>query len=330
MKRLVKAAVQSLVARTAPVTWRFRDRSLLVLMYHRVLPRDHTDRNVEQPGMYVSPETLRMHIDTLRENFTLVHLDEWVRNEVEGGANPARACALTFDDGWRDNFDHAFPILRETGAPATIFLVSTLIGTDAEFWPNRLSRLLATGISLDCLPPKLAATLRPLATSHAHVSGYDADEAICLAKGLGDAEMNELLDKAEQGIADSAGRRAVMNEQEVLSMAASGLIRFGSHTRTHYRCRPGAPRAELEREIRDSRAEISATLGQSTTLFCYPNGDTTPEAVDVVRHHYDAAVTTVRGWYRPGADRYLIPRVGVHEDISSRRDAFLARISCWM
>ncbi len=111
-------------------------------------------------------------------------------------------------------------------------------------------------------------------------------------------------------------------------MAASGLVRFGSHTRTHCRFRGEQPRELLESEIGGSRAEIAAVAGDAAAaVFCYPNGDTTAAAVDLVRRHYDAAVTTQKGWHAPGADPYLVRRIGVHEDISARPAAFLARIS---
>src|ERR1700691_4186192 len=58
LKTIAKRAVVSTVARAAPLTWRWRrPGSLVVLMYHRVLPKDSPARRTEQPGMYVSPET---------------------------------------------------------------------------------------------------------------------------------------------------------------------------------------------------------------------------------------------------------------------------------
>ncbi|MDA8350368.1 MAG: chitin deacetylase, partial [Pseudomonadota bacterium] len=63
LKKVAKRAVVHAVARAAPATWRWRKPgSLVVLMYHRVLPRDSPLRRSEQPGMYVSPETLDLHV----------------------------------------------------------------------------------------------------------------------------------------------------------------------------------------------------------------------------------------------------------------------------
>jgi hypothetical protein len=176
----------------------------------------------------------------------------------------------------------------------------------------------------------LSTVLSPLFAKSINrtLSTYDIDAAIHLCKSFSDAEMNALLSEVEAGRVPN--ERTLLNRDELQAMAASGLIRFGSHTRTHYRCRAGSPRADLEREIKDSRLEISSALNQPANLFCYPNGDTCAEALELVGQAYDAAVTTKKGWYREGANRYLIPRVGVHEDISSRRSDFLARISCWI
>jgi peptidoglycan/xylan/chitin deacetylase (PgdA/CDA1 family) len=299
-------------------------------MYHRVLPPSHPDRQIEQPGMYVSPETLDMHISVLRRYFHIVHLDDWLRDAAAGSTLPSFCCALTFDDGWCDNFEYAFPILRRHSCPATIFLVSSMTGTMGEFWPNRLARTLARLPAEARLPGPLGELLAPdieRARAHGRWSLEQLDQAIGRAKQLPEAQISQALEEA--GTAAEAGEhtRSVLNEEELRLMAASELVRFGSHTRTHYRLRGEISSQVLEQEIGASAREIGASLGRSVNLFCYPNGDLTEAAVSVVRRHYVGAVTTQQGWHTAGADPFLIRRIGVHEDISSRPAAFLARIS---
>lgn len=299
-------------------------------MYHRVLPPDDPERKLEQPGMYVSPQTLEMHLTLLKAHFDLVHLDDWVRRAAAGQTLPRLACAITFDDGWRDNYVHGFPVLRRQQVPATIFLVSSLIGTRNEFWPNRLARLLAMDASGKQLPRKLAELLSPLVASAAQAGEWTVelvDRAIGLAKALPEDEIQELLSGAPGQDSYTALTRAILDEQELHAMAASGLIRYGSHTRTHFRCREGAAQAQLEEEIGESRAEIAARIAQPIDLFCFPNGDFTPAALQVVRRHYLAAVTTRSGWHSPAQDAASIRRIGVHEDVSNRPESFLARLS---
>jgi peptidoglycan/xylan/chitin deacetylase (PgdA/CDA1 family) len=333
VKPYLKRAAENIVATLAPSVWSAgRSTRLLVLMYHRSLPPGHPDRKTEQPGMFVSPETLDLHLATLRQYFELVHLDDWLRRAEAGEPLPRLACALTFDDGWRDNYEYAFPVLVRHRAPATIFLVSGLIGTESEFWPNRLARLLASAGKRP-LAGKLGevlATARARPQDAQEWTSGDIDRAIGLMKQLGEAECHELIGAEEKRHERGGQPRALLNEEEIRTMAASGLVRFGSHTQTHFRCREGAPADTLRREIVDSRAQIAAAAGAPADLFCYPNGDTTQAARDLVSQNYLGAVTTVSGWHSPRADRFLIKRTGLHEDVSSRRAALLARISGWL
>jgi peptidoglycan/xylan/chitin deacetylase (PgdA/CDA1 family) len=327
MKRTLKRGAQTLVAAVSPWLWRGRGSSLLVLMYHRVLPPAHPDLRTEQPGMYVSPATLALHLQAIRGHFEVVHLDDWLRREADGQALPRLACAITFDDGWRDNYDHAFPVLRAAGVPSTIYLVSDLVGTSYSFWPNTLARLL--GALSPAVLERMPEWLRRLLPADAAngLDGAHIDRVIGLCKdSRSDAEMLELLRQLEEPVAAS-GNRDLMSWEEITAMHASGLVRFGSHTRHHTRLSRVASRAALEDEILGSRRTIEERLGVLPQTFCYPNGDTSPEAIACVRSAYLGAVTTAPGWNAPGADRAVLRRLGVHEDVSATRSSFLSRIS---
>jgi peptidoglycan/xylan/chitin deacetylase (PgdA/CDA1 family) len=328
----LKLAVRRVIGRSAPGTWRrLSGPALLVLTYHRVLPDGHADRAQEQPGMYVRPETLDMHLRTLREHFEVVHLDDWLELRAAGRPMPRLACAITFDDGWRDNYQHAFPVLMKNSVPGTIFLVSALVGGAYSFWPNRLARQLArtdkTLATADWPEPLrgVLAASGVLQEPQAARPGPDGiDRAIMACKSFTDAEMNEYLDRLPP--LDGAATRDLLDADEVRAMAKSGLVRFGSHTRRHTRLHAGLSPEALADEIQGSAQEIERLVGRRPTLFCYPNGDHTPEAVSEVRKHYRGAASTSHGWNDTGLDTMYIRRVGMHEDVSGTRDEFLARI----
>jgi len=336
LKRIAKRAVVHTIARTAPLTWRWRrPGSLVVLMYHRVLPQDSPVRATEQPGMYVSPETLDLHLGEIKRYFELVHLDDWLRSAQQGLPLPRLACAITFDDGWRDNYEFALPVLRKHAAPATIFLVSSYIGTAYRFWPNRLMSLVQHAFAepgsvvfphpLDCIVQPVLAEAR----GRGALDAEDTDRVVQHAKGFDEEEIRALVETAEQSRGDTSQAREIVNREEVVAMAATGLIRFGSHTATHLRLGGRICAQALEREIVGSRKSLQDLTGQSIDLFCYPNGETSPAAIDLVRQHYRGAVTTCKGWHDPSGDPHLIRRIGVHEDVSNGRDPFLARLSGW-
>lgn len=333
MKRLVKRTIQGAVACAAPMLWRARRSSLLILMYHRVLPADHPDRATEQPGMYVSPQTLAMHLDVLKEHFTLLQLDEWIERTAQKRTVPARACAITFDDGWRDNYVHAYPILRQAAAPATIFLVADLVGTRYSFWPNILARVLTRNDpeAISRLPRWVVELVTAAQAGSAHCGALDSkqiDAIICQCKAArSDADMLAML----RGLADSDAapdvQRDLMSWSEIKELQDSGLVRFGSHTRRHSRLSGAWAADALHDEVIGSRGAIQQQLGLVPRTFCYPNGDTSQQAIAVVRSAYLGAVTTARGWNGVRSDRCLLNRVGMHDDVSSTRSAFLSRLA---
>ena len=113
-------------------------------------------------------------------------------------------------------------------------------------------------------------------------------------------------------------------------MTDSGLIDAGSHTCDHTRLTASTTAADLKHQIIDSKNTLEERAGRPITAFCFPNGDYTPEAMSLVRKHYDCAVTTCSGWNDINTDSYQMRRIGIHEDIASDRTAFLARISGWL
>ncbi|HEY1890271.1 MAG TPA: polysaccharide deacetylase family protein [Steroidobacteraceae bacterium] len=304
-------------------------------MYHRVLPKDSAERKTEQPGMYVSPETLDLHLNELKRHFELVHLDDWLRRAKQGLSLPRLACALTFDDGWRDNYEFALPVLARHGAPATIFLVSSYIGTSYRFWPNRLIELVLREHSEPgsvSFPGKLRLLVDPVLTNvrrRARIHIEDVDPIIQSALKFKEEEIRALVEAAE-GRGTTMGSRDTVDLKEIAAMSASGLIRFGSHSSTHFRLHAGASEDRLSAEIVESRSQLMEICNQPVDLFCYPNGVTSAAAVSLVSRHYLGAVITETGWHSLAKDPHFIHRIRVHDDVSSDRDAFLERLSGWL
>ncbi|MCG3169183.1 MAG: hypothetical protein CALGDGBN_00696 [Pseudomonadales bacterium] len=336
VKRALKTGLGVFAAGCGPQTWPFGAPGLWILMYHRVLPREQALAEGEEPGMYVTPQTFARQLDWLGARFTVVRLGEWVERVRSGSPLPRRACAITFDDGWLDNYRHALPALRARGLPATLFAVSDMVGTTRQFWPNRLSRLLdAHGAALAADSEfawlhELAAPL-PGGLTTAIADPDSRSALIHRCKALPDDRLDARLGAAEQALGTgNAAPRALVDWDELRAMVASGLIDVGSHTRNHYRLRDGLTPQTLRDEIVGSRTRLEQELGRPVTLFCYPNGDYTPQAAALVRKHYAAAVTTARGINRGGRDLATLRRIGIHEDMSHTRTRFLVRLSGWV
>ena len=107
-----------------------------VFVFHHVLPRIE---ECYEPEMITSTEAFADFLDWLSENYRVVSLDLLVSQRTKTIDRKKPVCAITFDDGWRDTFIHAFPLLKATGFTATIFLPVRFIGTNRRFWEERLS-----------------------------------------------------------------------------------------------------------------------------------------------------------------------------------------------
>ena len=97
-------------------------------MYHRVLADESVPPGID-PGMYVTRTTFERHLEYLAAHHDVVTLDdlrEWLLARRQFSRIP---CVVTFDDGWRDNYEVAFPLLQQYGLPATIFLITDKIAS---------------------------------------------------------------------------------------------------------------------------------------------------------------------------------------------------------
>jgi peptidoglycan/xylan/chitin deacetylase (PgdA/CDA1 family) len=332
----INSAVKSFAAFVARSfgSHRFSARSprLWILMYHRVLPPPLARKDRIEPGMYVTPETFENHIRWLGKFFEVVALGDWVRRRQAGMSLPQRACAITFDDGWSDNFDFAFPILRRSQTPATIFLIADSIGRPYRLWTTRLIDLL---IHVDAEHRRHPSYdwLRQFVDLRIDGTFSQEDVSLLLSrcKSLGDTQIMRFLDLMEAATPPnlSAERRHFLTWEQICKMRESGLIDFGSHTCGHVRLTADVQPDAAAHEIAGSKAMLERRLNAPVSLFCYPNGDCCDKTVKIVAENYDAAVTTRRGINSFSQPLETLMRIGLHEDVSNTESQFQAKLAAW-
>ncbi len=337
VKKIIKRSLQHIAATFGHHTRHSKEPELLVLMYHRILPQNDPRALREEPGMMVTPNTFRLHLELVKQHFKIVSLSDWVALKKAGKPLPDKACAITFDDGWADNYQYAFPILNELQVPATIFLVADMIGTSQCFWPERLTNIMAaiaTRYSQHWSHPELA-WLQPEGGYKFNETPPTSEEITVLIAGLkaySDTEMHNRLTHIEDTLQLNTGDLSVslLNWQQIDEMLASNLVSIGSHTCHHIRLNNTIPTTQMREEIVNSKQLIEKHTGKTVDAFCYPNGDYCPEAVALVEQNYATAVTTQSGWNTQHTNMHLLQRIGIHQDATADKTAFLARISGWM
>lgn len=306
---------------------RIRNRGkVLLLMYHRVLPREAARDSWVQPGMYVTPNAFRRQLQFMKRHFQLLSLGDLLDAWEAGSLDPkGRYCIITFDDGWLDNYTHAFPVLRALGVPATIFLATSFVGTGRWFFPERLSYLMrrsgpAGWQAMAGRCPALRSFLPRLAGLGGRVRGGEAMDAVIEnVKTLSEGQAQALLASMEEHAGGRAeGERQCLDWTEVREMSRNG-ISFGSHSESHRRMHRLSAE-QVYRELTGSGRALAREGVRYVPVFCYPNGDYTREVKEAVRAcGYRAAVTARYGVERCGGpgDLFEIKRMGVHQDIAS-------------
>jgi peptidoglycan/xylan/chitin deacetylase (PgdA/CDA1 family) len=302
----------------------------VVLMYHRVIPRREMGAAV-QPGMVVEPETLDMHLRFLRRHFEIVPLAHVVEERSNDRQQGKRRCALTFDDGWQDFYEHAYPVLKAHAAPATVFLPTDFIGTSRWFWTDRLGLLFDRIKTLSAGQGEVG---RVMDEEWGDLPG-DAAQRLELAIAKLKSRRSEDIEAVIARVAAAAGeqaipaQRAFLTWEEVREMRESGLVEFGSHTAGHLLLTT-VTEDEALAELRNS---YTALVGRGMAdahgiTFSYPNGNCSPRLSEMVREEgYALAVTTEAGWHRAGADPFLMRRIAIHQDVTATEAMFAARIA---
>jgi len=287
----------------------------LVLMYHRVLPAAEARRDAVEDGMFVTPETFGRHLDWLCDRFHVLPLHEVVERLGAGRPLPAGACAITFDDGWRDNVEHALPALERRHLPATVFVVTERMGTEGAFWPDEVCRRLGP------LPaPARAALAVRLGADPAHEPLAGVLERL---KGLSEPERERALDALREATPAPAARpRELLSWDEVERLARGG-VDVESHGASNAILTHLADDAVL-RELRTARERLRERGHGRHHLFAYPSGAYDERVLRIAREvGHRAALTVERGLAAAGGDPMRIPRVGLHDDISRTRAEFL-------
>jgi peptidoglycan/xylan/chitin deacetylase (PgdA/CDA1 family) len=290
-------------------------RQVLILCYHRVLPQ------LKWGDPFLLQTTLNnfeQHIQYLASTYTIISLQKFIHHVQSGCFPERRQVLITFDDGYRDNYLYAYPILKQWHVPATVFLSPQYIEAQALFFWERVQYLLQR-ISSNHLVWKVpecdmsfefleTQAQRRAALLHIHKK----------LRMLPPRKIFEVLGYMEK---HAGFNHPVEVEPEDLPLTweyiremAETMISFGAHTHTHP-VLSTLPHSEAEQEILRSKQVLENHLQQEINLFAYPYGETTDftEATKSIlkRHNFLCACSTIPGTNDLTCDLFDIKRVVV-------------------
>ncbi|MGH2372924.1 MAG: polysaccharide deacetylase family protein [bacterium] len=278
----------------------------LILGYHRVLPA--LDRGplgaVSGPGLTAEVKRFRRQLEVLARLFAIVPLHELLAQLLDGDVRPGQA-AITFDDGYADNYLHAFPVLSRMGIPATIFLITDHIEHGVPFlWDGAARLLQATMEHALPLPVELNGDLALGIPVNAPQSLQRLKK---LLGGMDRHKRCELLGKIAPIVPED---ERPLSWDQVRAMLGRG-VSFGAHSCSHPSLVEVSD-SRLRDEVESSRDLIAARLGVAPVSFAYPFGRFDARVCAAVESAgFLGAVTINRSLCTSASRRYVLPRLTV-------------------
>lgn len=273
----------------------------MVLNYHRIT----TVRDWDPWSLAVSPTRFAEQLEVLNARADVVPLREAMSRAVRRWSRPV--VVLTFDDGYADAVHAALPALEFADAPATFFVVSSMVGVSSSYWWDRLAFIVERD-------PRLIYEVVKGEPLDARTDQFRALQAIHSALWVRSvAERESILATCLTSCTSceptTLGRP--LDEHELATLSRSRLVEIGAHTVTHPHL-PSLSAREQYDELVSCRKALEDLVDKSVVNFAYPYGalDRSTPAL-VMEAGYALACTTHPEVALRSGNPFLIPRFEV-------------------
>lgn len=270
-----------------------------ILCFHRVLPKDKSARIVANSGMEISPDKLVYIINFfLQRNYQVISPDELHKILTEKIKPEKKFIVITFDDGYVDNYQYAYPLLKKLGIPFTIYVVTDFPDHKALMWwyfledyiikNNKVTWLMDDKeVFFDTTTPEekeiLFLKLRLLMLSS---SEFQVKMFVKNFMGFSDESIHEF-------VVDNS-----LSWAQIIQMSNDPLVTIGSHTISHKPLSKLTEKNVCEAMLQ-SKQIIEQKTGKPVWHFAYPYGsynEISPrEIINAEKAGFKTSVTLLQG-----------------------------------
>jgi len=297
-----------------------KDKHIIVVWHYVENPRS------DRPGIHpCSVSEFQEQVDFLSRNYRATSLEE-VFKGAQSNSNE-RLCALTFDDGLRDQYENTLPVLEKYNIPATFFIITSTFDGKVPFTHkiHALLSLLEPGELVDKFHHFLRIFLKKDAPQYfiptdTYLNNARRHEDIRVGNfkeifilKLPEEIKIQFLDWIFKEInidEESLGKEIFINEDEMLDLKKRGFS-VGSHTHTHDSF-AHKTKKEIQRDVNESQERLFSIIGERGSSFCYPFGYLSRDpdvALGVLGNEgFTHAVTLERRPVTPIDNPLLLPR----------------------
>ncbi|NOQ55755.1 MAG: polysaccharide deacetylase family protein [Nanohaloarchaea archaeon] len=284
-----------------------------ILMYHRVV-EDTQAKNDVLPKM-VTKDEFENQMRYISLKYRPISLNQFL-DDAKKGKIKKKSIVITMDDGYKDNYTNAYPILTKYNVPASIFLTSGLIDTDKMLWFDEVSAMICSTKKMEI---KIQNRIFNISSNEKKTSSIQ--NIISMLKKTDNEERLRWIKELQKECRTSKNlnnKNTMLSWKEVKEMSKNKLITFGAHTQTH----PILSKMNLkdvENEIAKSKQIIGIKTGIEPGLFSYPNGGKEDFNKDIKRilkkYDFKCATSTISGLNDKNCDLFELKRIGCsHEN----------------
>jgi len=300
----------------------FGQKGIRILAYHKIDNNEFDDLNMSIPV-----SDFEVQIKYLSKYYHVLSLLDYVRSIQNRKKIKKNTVVITFDDGYKDNYTNAFPIIKKYHVPITIFLTVTPISTGQSLWYEVIVHMIKNSKIKEL-------DLSDYGMGHIILNSSSDKQAaiyqiVSNAKTMPENQRQNLIDCLRQKLIIEDNNNQNKDDIENLMLSWDEMremknhgVTFGSHTMNHP-ILTQIPLETAEMEIKKSKEIIEKELGEKISLFTYPNGgseDFNEDIIDIIRKSgFSCACSLIPGVVKTGDNLFTLNRIGVDKDFIGKK-----------
>ena len=300
---------------------RLMNKSIKILAYHRVMDIDEMTYNYDEELISASCSDFDWQMDYLNKNYNPISMQGVINCVIGNEEFPKKPIVVTFDDGFVDNYENAFPILKKYNVPATFFVSTGYINSNNIYWFDMIAYIIKARL-IDVIPiPNMNGDLKIPTDRDSRKRMLK--EVLSYLKNVNDVEREFIIGEFRAGVSNKDIQKHFQSQSmtwEQLKEMSKNNMDIQSHTVSHP-ILSQLSKDKIEAELINSKNEIENKIGTACNVLAYPSGKPSTFNSDVINiaqnSGYKMATAYVNGDnYIKNMNHFSLNRIAIERYIN--------------
>ncbi len=263
-----------------------------ILMFHRVVPESGSLRIHNHKSLEVSPEQLERIINHFKNlDYDFISLDEFIG--ARGNPCLKKFVVFTFDDGYVDNYTHAYPIFKKHNIPFTIYVATNMPDGNAILWWYLLEDLIVKNSKIEFVANDKDITLITNTNAEKEIAFNEVRNYLAKADEVTLQHLLKSLFKDQTDSQQTMTKALALSWDQIKELSEDPLVTIGSHTVNHFPLN-SLSHKDSSFEIVESKKVIESHLSKEVKHFCYPLGSYGHKEIEIMKSSGYSSATTIK------------------------------------